>query len=76
MPRKVNYYDNAPIESFSGSLGNEMLHRQRDATQAHAEAAIKEYIEVFHNRQRRQSSLGYVSPTSFVENFRKQALAA
>ena len=69
-------YDNAPMESFWGSLKNEMIHHQRYATRANAEAAIKEYIEIFYNRQRRHSRLGYVSPASFAENFRKQALAA
>ena len=47
-----------------------------DYPRANAEAAIKEYIEIFYNRQRRHSRLGYVSPASFAENFRKQALAA
>jgi len=64
------------MESFWGSLKNEMIHHQRYATRANAEASIKEYIEIFYNRQRRHSSLGYVSPASFAENFRKQALAA
>jgi len=76
MSRKGNCYDNAPMESFWGSLKNEMIHHQRFATRANAESAIKEYIEIFYNRQRRHSRLGYVSPASFVENFRKEALAA
>jgi transposase InsO family protein len=76
MSRKGNCYDNAPMESFWGSLKNEMIHHQKYATRANAEAAIKEYIEIFYNRQRRHSRLGYVSPASFAENFRKQALAA
>lgn len=76
MSRKGNCYDNAPMESFWGSLKNEMIHHQGYATRDNAEAAIKEYIEIFYNRQRRHSRLGYVSPASFAENFRKQALAA
>jgi transposase InsO family protein len=76
MSRKGNCYDNAPMESFWGSLKNEMIHHQRYATRANAEAAIKEYIEIFYNRQRRHSRLGYVSPASFAEKFRKEALAA
>jgi putative transposase len=76
MSRKGNCYDNAPMESFWGSLKNEMIHHQRYATRANAESAIKEYIEIFYNRQRRHSRLGYVSPASFAENFRKEALAA
>lgn len=76
MSRKGNCYDNAPMESFWGSLKNEMIHHQKYATRANAESAIKEYIEIFYNRQRRHSRLGYVSPASFAESFRKQALAA
>lgn len=76
MSRKGNCYDNAPMESFWGSLKNEMIHHQRYATRANAESAIKEYIEIFYNRQRRHSRLGYVSPASFAENFSREALAA
>ena len=76
MSRKGNCYDNAPMESFWGSLKNEMIHHQKYATRANAESAIKEYIEIFYNRQRRHSRLGYVSPASFAESFRKSALAA
>ena len=76
MSRKGNCYDNAPMESLWGSLKNEMIHHQKYATRANAEAAIREYIEIFYNRQRRHSRLGYVSPVSFAESFRKQALAA
>ena len=72
MSRKGNCYDNAPMESFWGSLKNEMIHHQRYATRANAESAIKEYIEIFYNRQRRHSRLGYVSPASFAENLGKR----
>ena len=76
MSRKGNCYDNVPMESFWGSLKNEMVHHQRYGTRANAEASIKEYIEIFYNRQRRHSGLDYVPPASFAENFRKQALTA
>ena len=76
MSRKGNCYDNAPMESFWGSLKNEMIHHQRYATRTNAESAIKEYIEIFYNRQRRHSRIGYVSPASFAENFNKARLAA
>ncbi len=72
MSRKGNCYDNAPINSFWGSLKNAVIH----ATRTNAEAAIKEYIEIFYDRQRRHSRLGHVSPAAFAENFRNQALAA
>jgi len=76
MSRKGNCYDNAPMESFWGSLKNELIHHQRYATRADAETAIKEYIEIFYNRQRRHSRLGYVSPAQFAKNISKTTLAA
>ena len=76
MSRRGNCYDNAPMESFWGSLKNEMIHHQRYATRANAQSAIKEYIEIFYNRQRRHSRLGYVSPASFADSFNKRPLAA
>jgi transposase InsO family protein len=65
-----------PMESFWGSLKNELIHHQRYATRANAESAITEYIEIFYNRQRRHSRLGYLSPASFADNFSNQPLAA
>ncbi|QYF93575.1 IS3 family transposase [Massilia sp. PAMC28688] len=76
MSRKGNCYDNALMESFWASLKNEMIHHQRYASRANAESAIKEYIEISYNRQRRHSRLGDVSPASFAENLWKEALAA
>jgi len=55
MSRKGNCYDNAPMESFWGSLKNELIHHQRYATRADAKSAITEYIEIFYNCQRRHS---------------------
>jgi transposase InsO family protein len=76
MSRKGNCYDNAPMESFWGSLKNEMIHHQRFATRANAESAIKEYIEIFYNRQRRHSRLGNISPARFADKFNKAEQAA
>ena len=76
MSRKGNCYDNAPMESFWGSLKNELVHHQRYATRADAQSAIQEYIESFYNRQRRHSRLGNVPPALFAESFSKQARAA
>ena len=59
-----------------GSLKNELIHHQKYATRADAESAITEYIEIFYNRQRRHSRLGYLSPASFAEKFSTQPLAA
>lgn len=76
MSRKGNCYDNAPMESFWGSLKNELVHHQRYATRADAQSAIQEYIESFYNRQRRHSRLGNVPPALFAEFFSKQPQAA
>jgi putative transposase len=76
MSRKGNCYDNAPMESFWGSLKNELVHHQRYATRAEAEASIREYIEIFYNRQRRHSRLGNLAPAVFAQNCRKQQKAA
>lgn len=75
MSRKGNCYDNAPMESFWGSLKSELVHHRRFARRAEAEAAIREYIEIFYNRQRRHSRLGNVAPAMFAQNFCKQAEA-
>lgn len=76
MSRKGNCYDNAPMESFWGSLKNELVHHQRYATRADAEASIREYVEIFYNRQRRHSRLGHIAPARFAESFSKMARAA
>ena len=71
-PARGNCYDNAPMESFWGSLKNELVHHRRYATRTEAEASIQEYIEIFYNRQRRHSRLGYVAPAVFADNINKQ----
>jgi transposase InsO family protein len=76
MSRKGNCYDNAPMESFWGSLKNEMVHHQRYLARADAQAAIQEYIESFYNRQRRHSRIGNIPPALFAESFSKQPQAA
>jgi putative transposase len=58
-------YDNAMAESFFATLECELLARQRFPTQLEARTALFEYIEVFYNRQRRHSALGYQSPEAF-----------
>ena len=73
MSRRGNCYDNAPMESFWGSLKNELVHHHRYGTRLEAEASIREYIEIFYNRQRRHSRLGNVPPAVFAQKFSKQA---
>jgi putative transposase len=65
MSRTGNCYDNAVMESFFSTLKRELIHRHRYATQAQARLSIFEYIEVFYNRQRRHSAIGYKSPEAF-----------
>jgi putative transposase len=65
MSRKGDCYDNALMESFFGTLKEECVERQIYQTRAEARNAVFEYIEVFYNRQRRHSSLGYVSPVTY-----------
>jgi len=65
MSRKGNCYDNAPMESFWGTLKNELVHHRHYRTREEAIREITEYIEVFYNRQRRQKRLAYLSPVAY-----------
>lgn len=76
MSRKGNCYDNAPMESFWGTLKNELIHHRRYRTREEAISEITEYIEVFYNRQRRQKRLGYLSPVAYEQLFYRQRMAA
>jgi transposase InsO family protein len=76
MSRKGDCWDNAVVESFFGTLKQELVHRNDFETRAEARSAIFEYIEVFYNRWRRQSYLGYMSPAEFEAAALTAALAA
>jgi transposase InsO family protein len=65
MSRKGNCWDNAVMESFWSTLKTELVHHEHYATRQEARQSIFEYIEVFYNRKRLHSSLGYVSPETF-----------
>lgn len=65
MSRTGNCYDNAAMESFWSTLKTELVYHAKFATRDAARKAIFEYVEVFYNRERRHSSIGYVSPESF-----------
>jgi len=69
-------WDNAVAESFFATLKTELIHRQTWATRQQARTAIFEYIEVFYNRQRRHSTLGYLTPAEFEHRYHLQAAAA
>jgi putative transposase len=65
MSRRGNCYDNALMESFWSTLKCGLVHREHFATRTQARAAIFEWIEVFYNRERFHSALGYKSPVDF-----------
>ena len=65
MSRTGNCWDNACVESFFGTLKRELVYHRRYETREAARQDIFEYIEVFYNRRRRHSTLGYNSPTEF-----------
>jgi transposase InsO family protein len=65
MSRRGNCWDNACVESFFGTLKRELIHHRRYGTRQEAMQDIFEYIEVFYNRQRRHSTLGYCSPAEY-----------
>lgn len=69
MSRKANCWDNAPAESFFNSLKNERVHGARYPTREQAVADLYEYIEVFYNRSRRRSTLGYQSPIRLLPHW-------
>lgn len=62
MSRRGNCYDNAYVESFFGTLKTELVHGERYRSRLEARLSIFEYVEVFYNRKRRHSALGYRSP--------------
>lgn len=65
MSRKADCYDNAVAESFFATLKCELVYQQEYQTRQEAMRAIFQYVEVFYNRNRRHSSLGYLSPAAF-----------
>jgi len=65
MSRAGNCYDNAPQESFFASLKKEWLPAKLYATRSEAITSLFEYIEIFYNRRRLHSALGYTSPVDF-----------
>lgn len=73
MSRKGDCWDNAPVESFFGTLKQELIFHQRYYTRAHAKQSIFEYIERFYNRKRLHSTLGYQCPVDYEANYFKLA---
>jgi transposase InsO family protein len=73
MGRTGVCWDNAAAESFFATLKNEMYHRYRFANRARARFAVAEYIEVFYNRTRLHSSLGYKTPAAALTDYQTRA---
>jgi len=69
MSRKGNCWDNAPMESFFGTLKTESLHHYRFATREQAKRVVFEYIEVFYNRIRRHATIGNQIPADFANQY-------
>jgi len=67
MSRRGNCWDNAVAESFFGTIKNELIYRRPWLDRESAKEAISEYIEVFYNRIRQHSTIGYASPAKFEE---------
>ena len=69
MSRKGNCWDNAPMESFFGTLKTESLHHYRFTNREQARQVVFEYIEVFYNRIRRHAKIGNKAPADFANQF-------
>jgi transposase InsO family protein len=67
MSRSGNCWDNAVVESFFATLKKELVHREHYQTPEQANASLFYYIEVFYNRQRRHSALGFQSPHDYEQ---------
>jgi transposase InsO family protein len=76
MSRKGDPWDNAAAESFFSTFKTELVHDAEFMTRAAARRSVFDYIEVFYNRRRRHSTLGYVSPVEYEREAVRAALAA
>lgn len=69
MSRKGECLDNAVAESFFGTLKTECVEHEYYRTKEDAKRSLFEYIEVFYNRRRRRSYLGYISPAEYEARY-------
>jgi putative transposase len=76
MSRTGNCWDNAVAESFFATIKKELVHRKSWDSRAELEAAVFEYIEVYYNRKRLHSAIGYNTPANVENEFWTQQLAA
>lgn len=73
MSRRGDCWDNAVAESFFSSLKSELIHRENYATRIQACMAVFDYIEIFYNKRRLHSALGYLTPWEKVQKGKKVA---
>lgn len=73
MSRKGNCWDNAVAESFFATMKRELVHRSSWSTRNDLRAAVFEYIEVFYNRRRLHSALGYKAPAAYEQEYAQAA---
>jgi len=76
MSRKGNCWDNAVAESFFKTMKTEMVYHRDFKTKTEAKLAIFEYIEVWYNRQRRHSALGYLTPCQYEKTLLNNKMSA
>ena len=76
MSGSGNCYDNAPMESFWGILKQELVHHRHYRSRREAMEEIREYIEIFYNRERLQAGLGYLSPVAYARKYYSELVAA
>jgi len=69
MSRKGNCYDNACIESFHSLPKKELVYQEKFKTRKDAKNKIFEYIEVFYNRKRIHSAIGYLTPIQYERTY-------
>jgi transposase InsO family protein len=69
MSGRGNCFDNAPMESFWGTLKQELIHHRRYRSRREARQDIAEYIEIFYNRQRLQARLGFLAPVAYAKKY-------
>ena len=74
MSGKGNCYDNAITETFFSTLKKELVYLTKFQTREHARLELFEFIEVYYNRQRLHSSLGYLSPVEYLRNNTEEKL--
>jgi putative transposase len=76
MSGSGNCFNNAPMESFWGIIKQELINHRHYRTMREAIEDITEYIEIFHNRQRWQAKLRYLSPVAYAQKYYAGLVAA